>query len=180
MSNKFDISKFPPLKFQIDQIESVKALIDLLNQRKELIKENINELSPYEKNERLITLNKTDSELSKLHKFVIDKRQEIDKNIEFLSQLSKDCESDYDKVEKEFLEIFANEPGVIGWYNSVKNDTDVWANLNKFEKMRGAIKNHKEPKENVITPEVSYGLVMDLKNFFAPFFQKNTPLKIVE
>jgi hypothetical protein len=177
--SKLDINKFPGLKFQLDQVENVKALIDLLNQRKELIKENTNDLSNYEKNERLITLNKTDRELAKLHKFVIEEKQKIDKNIDYLSQLSKDCDTDYKEVEKEFLEVFSNEQGVIEWYNSVKNENDFIAKLNRFDKMRGAIKNQKESKEKKITPEVAYQLVMQLKEFFTPYFELSSPLKVV-
>jgi pantothenate kinase len=117
--------------------------------------------------------------LAKLHKFVIEEKQKIDKNIDYLSQLSKDCDTDYKEVEKEFLEVFSNEQGVIEWYNSVKNENDFIAKLNRFDKMRGAIKNQKESKEKKITPEVAYQLVMQLKEFFTPYFELSSPLKVV-
>ena len=176
--SKIDVNNFPGLKFQLDQLESKKALIDLLNQRKELIKENNSELSAFEKNERMIILNKTDRELSKLHKIVIEEKEKIDKYIETLSQLNKDCETDYNKVEKEFLSVFANEKAVIDWYNSTKNENEFIAKLNRFDKMRGAIRNQKERSDKKITPEVAYDLVMQLKEFYAPYFDKS-PLKVV-
>jgi hypothetical protein len=176
--SKLDISKFPGLKFQLDQLDNKKALIDLLTQRKELINDNNYALTSFEKNERLILLNKTNMELAKLHKIVIEEKQKIDKYIESLTKLTKDCETDYSKTLLEFLEVFAEEKGFIDWYNSVKDDNEFIAKLDRFDKMRSAIKNKKDNSEKTISPESAYDLVMQIKDFYAPYFEKNT-LRIV-
>lgn len=76
--NKLDLKFFPYLQRVKDSIDQYKQLVDLLNVRKELIDSDNATLSEYEKNDRKIILIKTNMELAKTHKTIIEKEQYLE------------------------------------------------------------------------------------------------------
>lgn len=67
------MEKFKHLQITKDAIEQLKGLVELLNKRKKLILAEEENLTPYEQNERKISMVKTDIELAKLHSTIIQK-----------------------------------------------------------------------------------------------------------
>lgn len=67
------MEKFKHLQITKDAIEQLKGLVELLNKRKKLILADEENLTPYEQNERKISMVKTDIELAKLHSTIIQK-----------------------------------------------------------------------------------------------------------
>ena len=76
--NSLDLKFFPYLQRVKDSIDQYKELVDLLNVRKELINTDNATLTEYEKNDRKIIGLKTNMELAKTHKTIIEKEQYLD------------------------------------------------------------------------------------------------------
>jgi hypothetical protein len=73
-----DLKFFPYLQRVKDSIDQYKELVDLLNVRKELINTDNAKLTEYEKNDRKIIFLKTNMELAKTHKTIIEKEQYLE------------------------------------------------------------------------------------------------------
>jgi hypothetical protein len=73
-----DLKFFPYLQRVKDSIDQYKELVDYLNLRQELIKTDNSTLSAYEKNDRSIIGLKTNMELAKTHKTIIEKEQYLE------------------------------------------------------------------------------------------------------
>ncbi len=91
----FDLAKLPTLNYYKTQIEGLKKMIDCLNKRTVLIKENYDDKSEYEKNEIEITLLKTDKDLARAHKDLSEKEKLFVSN-------SKDIAKEIDDINGKF------------------------------------------------------------------------------
>lgn len=73
-----DLKFFPYLQRVKDSIDQYKELVDYLNVRQELINTDNSKLTEYEKNDRKIIGLKTNMELAKTHKTIIEKEQYLE------------------------------------------------------------------------------------------------------
>lgn len=95
------IDKLPHLRFQLESVETMEKLIELLNQRKKIIVEEQEsgvELSNYEKNERKITLLKTDIELAQTHTNKIKKNKYIEDVRNSFSEVLKEMDKEWSNL----------------------------------------------------------------------------------
>lgn len=76
-ADQLPLDKFPHLQFQEGQIEVFKTLIEKLNKRKELIKNDTEPKSDYIANEKDIEVIKTDMELARIHTNLIKKQMYV-------------------------------------------------------------------------------------------------------
>jgi hypothetical protein len=98
------MEKFKHLQITKDSIEQLKGLVELLNKRKKLILADEENLTPYEFNERKISLVKTDIELAKVHSTIIQKemyfKDFVDKATSVLKEIDKRWVEIMEKAEK--------------------------------------------------------------------------------
>lgn len=91
------LDKFPYLKIQRDSVATTKSLIELLNKRLKLLK-NESDCSDYQANENKIVEIKTGIELAKLHTQVIQKENTIKEYSDNITFYLKEIEENWDSV----------------------------------------------------------------------------------
>lgn len=86
------------IKINKSKLADIEKMIVLLNNRKQLAKEDYDKLSPFEKNERDILLLRTDADLSKFHKKVIDFKAEMEKYVTNATSIIEEMEEKWNEV----------------------------------------------------------------------------------
>lgn len=117
-----DIEKFPYLKIQQKSISEYKKLIDLLNKRKELSKDQWDNLTPYEKNEREILLLKTDRDLASTHTKIIQMEDQLNDFMEALPKNIEEMESKWDMIMNIAAKKAERDKAFAKTVESLKND----------------------------------------------------------
>lgn len=120
------LENFPYLGRVKNSIDQLKKLVDLLNVRKELAKSDWETLSPYMQNEREITVLKTELELARVHKNIIEKENYLDQYINHVNKNMAEMEKNWDWIMEQSKKIEAKDPVWAGEVEAVdKSDFDT-------------------------------------------------------
>lgn len=100
---EMNIKKFPHLMNVKDGINTLKSLVDHLEKRKKLCKENFSEMSAFEKNEVEILTIETDIKISKAKKNIQERSDYFEKYMKQLVSTWPEVERDYKEFRKKAL-----------------------------------------------------------------------------
>lgn len=147
------IDKLPHLRFQLEAVETMEKLIELLNERKKIIakeEENGTELSNYEKNERKITLLKTDIELAQTHTNKIKKNKYIEDVRNSFSEILKEMDKEWSNLIEKAENVRDKKQEVntiLETFDMVKFEENWELAVNFYVNLKNAVNPPKEEKK---------------------------------
>jgi len=147
------IDKLPHLRFQLEAVETMEKLIELLNERKKIIakeEENGTELSNYEKNERKITLLKTDIELAQTHTNKIKKNKYIEDVRNSFSDILKEMDKEWSNLIEKAENVRDKKKEVntiLETFDMVKFEENWELAVNFYVNLKNAVNPPKEEKK---------------------------------
>jgi hypothetical protein len=146
MAITIPMDKFPRLQSLQKIVADLKNLVEYLNKRKSLIKNNIDEVTPYQNNENKILVIQTDIELARLHTTIYEKEKQIKDYMDNELKSLNECDEEFENLMNKAREVAKSDAlldGVIKETNFDFFKENYEHKLNHYL----AIKKYLTPKE---------------------------------
>jgi hypothetical protein len=109
MAITIPMDKFPRLQSLQKIVADLHNLVEYFNKRKSLIKNNIDEVTPYQNNENKILVIQTDIELARLHTTIYEKEKQIKDYMENEMKSLNECDEEFETLMNKAREVAKND-----------------------------------------------------------------------
>ncbi|HRH53148.1 MAG TPA: hypothetical protein PLN38_07480 [Chitinophagales bacterium] len=136
------LDKVPHVRFRTEAIENTKKVIEFLNKRKELTLPSLDAVDDYTKNERLLLLQRTDLELSKLHTDCIQNKNYVDEYAGKLADVINEMDKQFKNLHDSAILVMnsnARVMEIVKTYNEKLFEENWEAAVNFYLQLKDAL-----------------------------------------